>query len=283
MSFLDLESDPRDSEARSLPSPTPVQDKEIVMLLTAFSKNIQNLQKNVNLLGTSRDQQALRTLIETKEIPLCEELRDTLQSNSKLLSKDKYVSDLQWLSLDLLQLKREYQKRKMDYTLRNKKKSQVGSVSTTLENATLTAVPSNPTTFDETNDNSYVSIQVRPDERTPLLQQQVQAKKQQHVLQDELDFHTLIQEVRNQEITRIHSQVQDVNAIFKQLGTLVQDQGQNVNTIDQNINGLASNLQNANQQLRKADKYQRQRNKCGTLTLCIIAVVTFVVILAIIS
>ncbi|AAS53142.2 AFL232Wp [Eremothecium gossypii ATCC 10895] len=274
MSFLDLEAHPGERGAGTIAAPAAVQDGEVIGLLTELSTQVQNLRKKVQLLGTARDDHTLRNSIESEDIPRCEQLRDRLQSNPRLTGRDKYVSDLHWLTVELLQLKRNYQKRKLGSPLRSKSGAADGGAA---------APPGHAPPHEEPGRNSYVSIQVRSDERTPLLAQQQILRQQEHVPQEELDFHSLIQEVRSQEISNIHTQVQDVNAIFKQLGTLVQEQGKQVDTIDSNINGLTSNLQGANQHLRKAERYQRQRNKCGTLTLCVIAVVTLVVVLAALS
>ncbi|AMD19693.1 HCL458Wp [Eremothecium sinecaudum] len=289
MSFIDLEANPRDQQSLGVSNQVlNVQENEVVSCLRLLEISVKGLSRKISLLGTVKDDQSLRDTIEGKDIPYCEELRDSLQSNLKFNWKDKYVSDFQALSAEFLKLKREYQTRKLELPLKVVA-SQNWSARGRKMDGSQTASTTLSRPYEEEGSSGYISMQIKNDEHTPLLQQQQprqelqQFVKQDQVLQDELDFHTLIQEVRSQEITKIHSQVQDVNAIFKQLGSLVHEQGKQVDSIDQNINGLTSNLQNASHQLRKADKYQRKRNKCGTVTLCIVAMVTLVVILAVVS
>ena len=143
-------------------------------------------------------------------------------------------------------------------------------------------------------ESSYISIKVN--EQTPLLhdenQHQLQLQEeeeqehqhqQQELSQEELDFQTIIHQERSQQIGRIHTAVQEVNAIFHQLGSLVKEQGEQVTTIDENISHLHDNMQNANKQLTRADQHQRDRNKCGKVTLIIIIVVCMVIFLAVLS
>ncbi|SCV03739.1 LAME_0H12838g1_1 [Lachancea meyersii CBS 8951] len=270
MSFLDSISKP--ATAGSL------QDGASNQLFSSFAHNINQLQKKGELIGSKRDSQELRYSIETEIIPQCETLRDEIEGLLKnTASNGKLVSDFAGLKDELLLSKRHYLENKSRHPLKTK-----------------------PARANSSSQNSgYVSMPVAENtETTPLLQdqdlsQQQQQQQQQRrtrsqtqlqgVAEDELNFHSLIQQERSEEIGRIHSAVQEVNAIFHQLGSLVREQGDEIDTIDNNISGLSGNLQRANEQLGKAERSQRQRNRCGLVALVMMVVVVLIVILAVIG
>lgn len=260
MSFLDTVSRPATRGAQ--------HEGALNKLFTEFTHSLNILQKKTGALGSKRDSMDLRCSIETELIPQCETLRDEVQQViTSNYSSGKIVSDFAGLKEELLKSKRKYSELKSKFPLRKNQRA------------------------NSTSQNSgYVSMPLASsDEATPLLQEraQLQAQRQEQtqstVSQDELNFHTLVQQERSEEISRIHSAVQEVNAIFHQLGTLVREQGDDVDNIDNNISGLAGNLQRANEQLGKADQSQRKKNRCGIVTLVIIVVIVLCIVLAALS
>ncbi|SCV05715.1 LANO_0H13586g1_1 [Lachancea nothofagi CBS 11611] len=268
MSFLD-------SISQTAKAGSQQQDGALNKLFSDFTHSINEFQKKSVLLGTKRDSQIVRYAIETELIPQCETLRDEIERSLKNAeSNGKLVSDFAGLKDELIMSKRRFYEGKAKFPMKTK-----------------------PARAHSSSQNSgYVSMPLTGNtENTPLLkasneqlqqEQQLQTQSQQTqeqisgVSQDELNFHTLIQEERSEELGRIHSAVQEVNAIFHQLGSLVREQGEDVDNIDNNISGLAGNLQRANEQLGKAEQSQRKRNRCGIVALIIIVVVVLVVVLA---
>lgn len=276
MSFFDLESQPGST------SPTVNrQDAALYEQLMSLNKNVNLLHKQLLLIGTRHDSHTLRSKIEMETMPHCENVRDRIEAMGGMVSSDKLVKDFTNLNEELQRSKRHYNELKLSNPLKKLQTSKLGNTTHSQD-------------VSSASESMYVSMPIAGDENTPLLQQQQDQQQQQQqqqiqqqntaaLSQDELDFHSIIQQERSQEISRIHSAVQEVNAIFHQLGTLVQEQGEQVDTIDNNISGLGNNLQKANDQLANAERYQRKKNRCGMITLVVIIVVTLIVILAVLS
>ncbi|GMM41608.1 SNAP receptor [Hanseniaspora uvarum] len=66
---------------------------------------------------------------------------------------------------------------------------------------------------------------------------------------------------RNAEIERIQSNIQDVNTIFKDLNTMVLEQGLMVDTIESNMYSVENNTGMASKELTKALEYQKKKSK----------------------
>lgn len=283
MSFFDV-------EAQSTRTPTKKEDASkkvmntVADLIDELAEQLKLLKRECSKIGSRRDSVEVRSHIETELVPNCNSIRDKAEeqiwsSNEEIREGSKLSNDFKMLKIELQQLEREYTDEKMKNIIRNQRGDKKG---------VSELVRRDP-------DSGYVSIQV--DEQTPLLLQEGQREQspqqlQQHQLaeiqedsvnQDELDFNSIIQRERSQQITRIHSAVQEVNAIFHQLGTLVNEQGEQVDSIDGNIGHLSNNMQKASEELNRADEHQRQRNRCGLITLVIMVVVVLIAILAVLS
>jgi t-SNARE complex subunit (syntaxin) len=124
-------------------------------------------------------------------------------------------------------------------------------------------------------------------ENTPLMQRQQQQQQQSQILdvvaQDEVDFHASLLQEREVEIQNIEQGISEINAIFKDLGTLVTEQGTQIDAVEENISNLATNTERASKQLTKADQYQRSRRKWSCCVLMVLIVVVLVVTLAVLS
>ncbi|XP_008545521.1 syntaxin-16 [Microplitis mediator] len=66
---------------------------------------------------------------------------------------------------------------------------------------------------------------------------------------------------REQEVNHIVQSIADLNYIFKDLATMVHDQGSILDRIDYNIEHTQGKVQEGYQQLKKADSYQRANRK----------------------
>lgn len=280
MSFFDLEAQHSAASTRDSDQSASGADN----LISQFAEELKQLGRECSKIATKRDSPHVRNSIESELIPLCSSLRDRIEE-IRWSNNGQRIPQGSKLHNDFRMLKETFQRLQRDYN--NKKTKPVFKKQT--KEVAPKAVRDEP--------EGYVSIKVN--EQTPLLlqeesdnQQQQQQQQQQQMFkqvpqntisQDELDFNTIIHQERSQQINRIHSAVQEVNAIFHQLGSLVHEQGEQVDTIDGNIGNLSNNVQKANEQLNRADEHQRQRNKCGLITLIIIIVVVLVVILAVLS
>ncbi|CAG59496.1 uncharacterized protein GVI51_G04609 [Nakaseomyces glabratus] len=236
-------------------------------VLESLESNIRLLEKEVEKVGTRRDDEALRCKVRE----LIGETTQTVErSRDGFLGAGKRDKDFKFLESELRRLSAVFRVREGQNPLKINTETAVAS--TTMNSSK--------------NLENQVALADETTERTPLLhtntQQQhmhLQDQMEQGLINDdELDFHTIVQEDRSRQISRIHSSVQEVNAIFKQLGTLVREQGTQVDTVDENIANFDNNMHRANEQLNRADEHQRQRNRCGLMTLIIIIVVVIIIL-----
>lgn len=129
------------------------------------------------------------------------------------------------------------------------------------------------------------------DEQTPLLHQESGQQLTQEQLQiqrdeineSELQYHLLLTEERNQEINQINEGIVEINSIFKDLGELVHQQGDQLDTIEENILQLHGHTQQAEQELVKANEYQRKKGKWSCIVLVALCVFILIVVLAVLS
>lgn len=251
-------------------------------LIVELAEQLKKLERECSKVGSRRDCSDVRASIETGLIPNCNSIRDKIEqqrwgAEDHITQNSKLCNDFHMLKSELNALEKNYRASKLKHPLKSERVD---------HGAVTKVVRGDP-------ESSYLSIQV--DEQTPLLQereethqqqlqqQQEQQQQQANVSQDEVDFHTIILRERSQQVTRIHSAVQEVNAIFHQLGSLVNQQGDQVDEVDANIGQLASNMQKANDQLNRADQHQRKKNRCGLMALVVMVVAVLIVTLAVLS
>ncbi|XP_011357091.1 syntaxin-7 [Pteropus vampyrus] len=94
-----------------------------------------------------------------------------------------------------------------------------------------------------------------------------QTQPQVQVQDDEItedDLH-LIHE-RESSIRQLEADIMDINEIFKNLGMMIHEQGDVIDSIEANVENAEVNVQHANQHLSRAAEYQHKSRK----TLCII-------------
>lgn len=126
-------------------------------------------------------------------------------------------------------------------------------------------------------------------ESTPLIsgnsqqQTQMQIEDQDQINETELQYHLMLTEERNREITQVTEGILEVNAIFKDLGELVTQQGEQLDTIEDNIFQLHGNVQQADKELRKADEYQRSKGKWSCILLVALCIFVLIIVLAVLS
>lgn len=115
-------------------------------------------------------------------------------------------------------------------------------------------------------------------DQTPLLQSHAQQQilEQNQVSETALQYHSDLIQQRDNAITSISQGVQDINKIFKDLDEMVNQQGEQIDSIENNIINHATNTQLASHELIKADKYQKKKGKWTCIIL--VALVVFLLI-----
>ena len=287
MSFLDLENQrPGSVPPGAAPSDTPSAGPG--PLIAEFATQVKRLERERRRLTANGGSDAgLMETVRAHLIPQCHATRDKIV-RLHLLPEGRFAGDFHTVNAKLETLESQFKEifRAAD-----------AAASVAATSAAASAVGSPGRASSAANSANYVSIHI--DEHSSLLnkdqggataQMQTQLPQQSYgsatanaLDQEELDFHTIIEQDREAQISRIHGAVSEVNAIFHQLGSLIQEQGAQVETIDDNIQEFAGNTQRANEQLKKADENQRKRNKCGLVTLVVVSVVLLTIILVALS
>ena len=84
--------------------------------------------------------------------------------------------------------------------------------------------------------------------------QEEQQRRQQMLIQEEYDMEQL--QERERSIRQLESDILDVNTIFKDLATLVHDQGEMIDSIEANVESTHVRVQEGTEHLRQAETYK---------------------------
>ncbi|XP_053384911.1 syntaxin-12-like [Mercenaria mercenaria] len=104
-----------------------------------------------------------------------------------------------------------------------------------------------------------------------------QLMAQEQVIDDDL---ALIRE-REEQIRALEGDILDVNEIFRDLGAMVHDQGEQIDTIEANVEKAYTDVEQGTGQLSKAATYQKKARKkmcCLVLIFVIIAAIIAIII-----
>jgi len=88
---------------------------------------------------------------------------------------------------------------------------------------------------------------------------------------------------RETEIREIETGIHELNEIFRDLGTLVVEQGGMLDNIENNITSVAVNTAAAHEELTTASEYQRKAGRRALCLMLVLVVVICIVLLAILS
>lgn len=128
---------------------------------------------------------------------------------------------------------------------------------------------------------SQALIELQEESQMSSLEKQRQIRqKQQQLQQDELDLELLEEQERS--IRRLESDINDVNQIFKELGALVHEQGELVDSIEASVERTEVFVHEGTQQLRQASNYQTKLRK-KKFILAMIAAAILAIIIGIIA
>jgi len=101
----------------------------------------------------------------------------------------------------------------------------------------------------------------------------------QMMIQEEGDLQAL--QEREKAIRQLESDIVDVNTIFKDLATMVHEQGDVIDSIESNIEAATVQVTDGNEQLRQAYNYQTSARKkkliLGTVGLIILVVLVIII------
>ncbi|KAJ5066073.1 t-snare domain-containing protein [Anaeramoeba ignava] len=111
---------------------------------------------------------------------------------------------------------------------------------------------------------------------------EIERRRQQAFMNEEIDHHKDIIQERDEQIQEIESSIIEINEMFRDMATMVHEQGKKIETIDQNIDTTEFNTGEAVLELEKASNYQSKARKksCYLLICIIILAIVLIVILA---
>lgn len=282
--------------------------KQISATLTEFITLVSNISKQEGLLGTKRDTPELRHGVN-ESIATCQRVHkkllenidylesttlksaanDNSNENDRELMTMKFSKDL--LRQQVQDVYKNYQVVVRSYNEKLHNPLVQEQYEKTLEriekeNQQKKAVTDRTSllTVSKEDSNGYNSVSEQtPSQHQAQVHTQTQLQKQDTDLSAaSLQYHSDLIHQRDNAITSISQGVQDINKIFKDLDQLVNQQGEQIDTIENNMISYATNNQLASHELVKADNYQKKKRKWSCVLL-VALVVILLIALALIS
>ncbi|XP_073442375.1 syntaxin-7 [Dendrobates tinctorius] len=226
-----------------------------ILRITQSSAEIQRI---VNQLGTAQDTTELQNQLQQK-----------IQNANKLAKEtDKFLKEFSSLPSDSDQRQRKLQKDRL--------LNEFSSALTNFQKIQRLAAEKEKDFVARVRAGSRVSGGAPEDGlRDGTLVNWDNESQLQATLQEELiteDDLRLIEE-RETAIHQLEEDIRGINEIFKDLGMMVHEQGEMIDSIEANVENTEVHVQQANQQLARAAEYQRKSRK----KICIIIFVLVIV------
>ncbi|KNZ59154.1 hypothetical protein VP01_1793g4 [Puccinia sorghi] len=274
--------------------PEPTVDREFQNLANKVSthifrmnSNVSGLQKLIDLLGSSRDTSDIRRKLHD----LTESTREFIKNSS---SDAKKLAS--WQVSDSSKI--EQQKVSRDYASSIQAFQRVSRLSVERQKQFVDRVKSSNVVSSSSNHGRLASQDLEPEshelsETRPQLQQQLQIQQQlqessqgqadeQEVIPNyELDYQEALIEERENEIREIEVGITELNQIFRDLGTIVQEQGGNIDNIESNVHRINNDMSGAVTELHQAHEYQKKSGKKMLCLLIIFAIVLSLILIAV--
>ncbi|KAI9033271.1 t-SNARE, partial [Hyaloraphidium curvatum] len=224
--------------------------------LLQISSNVASIQKLLSLVGTPRETDDVRQKLHN----LTEQTRDLVKATSGDLKDLGTVAASS--GTDSRQRKITHQKLQKDFEDVLKRYQ---SVSKSVADKSRT----------------YVE-KARASQRGSTWENPIGSVLQIQGLDYEIEYNESLIAERERDIKEIEKSIVEVNEIFRDLGTMVNEQQYMLDNIEANVSSVAVNMENATDELRTASKYQkmsRNRMCCLLLVLAIIAIIVVAIIL----
>ncbi|XP_038582744.1 syntaxin-7 [Micropterus salmoides] len=230
-------------------------------LVQSISSNIQKLtlltselQRTVSLLGTEKDSSHLRQTLQQKQ----------QQGNQLAKETDRLIKAFGVLPVGPDQRQRKIQKERLlnDFSAALNSFQKTQRQAADKEREFVARVRASSRVSVGQPEPSFGSGPPFPSES------QVQAQAEA-ITEEDL---RLIQE-RESSIRQLEADITDINDIFKDLGMMVHEQGDMIDSIEANVENADVHVQSATQQLSRAADYQRSSRK----KMCILVIVLVVV------
>ncbi|KNC48566.1 syntaxin [Thecamonas trahens ATCC 50062] len=230
---------------------------QAVASITKISNNVAALQKMVNQLGTKRETPDMHARMTT----LTERTRDLAREAGRLLKQITLVPT----SSPAETQQRSVTQRKLGSDLK-KQLTAFTAVQTRIKDADRRSID---TAKQSMAFGDAAGTSTADDQTQPLLAQQ-----QTITLDSTIEFNEVLIAEREHDIAEIEATISDVNEIFRDLSTLVNEQGEQLHDIEHHIENTVAHTDGAVKELTKADNYQRKARRkamCLALIFALIA------------
>ncbi|SCU77817.1 LADA_0A02366g1_1 [Lachancea dasiensis] len=188
-------------------------------------------------------------------------IEESALNKAQLLSRDKLIRDVKYSI-------QEFQEAQREFTSTSKAMNeQARAALAQEEEEARSAIDGDPKQALATNDQNSQPQQVVI-EREAINNEEF--AYQQNLIQD-----------RDREISHIESGIIELNEIFHDLGTIVQQQGHLVDNIESNIYSVANSAQSGARELRKAMNYQRGSSRSCLVMLGVLIILLLMFILVV--
>ncbi|CAH0560472.1 unnamed protein product [Brassicogethes aeneus] len=221
----------------------------VVTNLYTINGSIKTLDNALKTIGTKRDNQGLRNNVHVTQLSTNQIASTTTKNIAKLKSLVVKAGKQEQLQVEKLEenfketINRYYSLQK---EVANKQKAHL-LVSVSIENE--------PTTPDD------------------------EENRQKHAqMAGEFEFEQGMLLERESRIKQIESDVLDVNEIMRELGSIVSQQGETIDTIENSIDHATGNVELGTEQLLQASRYSNRSRK----KLLILAVIGLIIVIIII-
>ncbi|XP_072577059.1 syntaxin-7 isoform X5 [Vulpes vulpes] len=221
------------------------------LLAQRISSNIQKItqcsveiQRSLNQLGTPQDSPELRQQLQQKQQYTNQLAKETdkyikefgslpttpSEQRQRKIQKDRLVAEFTTSLTNFQKVQRQAAEKEKEFVARVRASSRVSG-----------GFPE-----DSSKERNLVSWESQA-------QPQVQVQEEE-ITEDDL---RLIHE-RESSIRQLEADIMDINEIFKDLGMMIHEQGDVIDSIEANVESADVHVQQANQQLSRAAEYQGQ-------------------------
>lgn len=240
--------------------------------LFRLNSNVSRLSSQIALMGTPKDSETIRDRVKSLMSQTREQLKQVGEGVKKIQAWED-VSPSQKFSQT--KLSRQFQS-----TLESFQAVQRLSAEKSRQYvlAARAAIDSGDTADDAVYHASSPTNtrNGQQQEQVPLVQQQLALAEQ-----GEVDFQEMLINEREDDIRNIEQGINDINEIFRDLGTMVTEQGVMIESIEGNVQNTLTNTREASRELTQANNYQKGARKRACMLLMILTIVLSVVLLAI--
>ncbi|KAG4091273.1 t-SNARE [Neocallimastix lanati (nom. inval.)] len=277
MSFAELEKGfnfTRGNNSNVPPIHTSSQNNsEFIMINNRISGNIFKASNNIT---------AIQRMIQNNSInnPKINEQQHKLTEEVRQLSKE-INADLKLLNSQNSSDFEESSKKQKDMIYNKLSKDFKSVLKRFQEVSKLNAQKNLEIVNRAKNQHILMEEEEEANENDPLLGSQNQIQIQ--VVENELNYNESLINERENELKDIERSMIEINEIFRDLGTMVNDQQYLLDNIESNVIDISTNIDNANSELRIATNHQKKARQKMFYLILIAILVGLILLIAVIS